>query len=261
MKHLPRLVSMLNGTPERKAMVKAAFTSIVIVPPQTFINSNQPRVRQSELLTPAELMMFLHDVEKDVGLKQAIEGTILIWDDVQRFIIIPPTAIGICFSMTDVYRSEVLAVVMQQIVDESVLPVLFLRTVSTHSPLFGRYLMRILQVMQAVATYKSLIPFVCSTLLSRLITKKVWTNAQLWEGFIRCAKQTEPSSFDALLQLPKEQLRDLVEKQPVMKGKLREYVLKKAGNKGNKTRLAGFLEVLGEVPPEGQTAADGTIQS
>ena len=40
------------------------------------------------------------------------------------------TAIGICFSMTDVYRSEILAVVMQQIVDKPVLPVLFLRTVS-----------------------------------------------------------------------------------------------------------------------------------
>lgn len=31
--------------------------------------------------------------------------------------------------MTDVYRSEILAVVMQQIMDEPVLPVLFLRTV------------------------------------------------------------------------------------------------------------------------------------
>jgi len=124
-------------------MVKAAFTSIVIVPPQTFINSNQPRVRQSELLTPAELMMFLHDVEKDVGLKQAIEGTSFIGDSVQRFIMVPPTAIGICFSMTDVYRSEVLAVVMQQIVDEPVLPVLFLRTVSTHNQLFMSYLMSI----------------------------------------------------------------------------------------------------------------------
>ena len=40
-----------------------------------------------------------------------------------------PSAIGICFSMTDVFRSEILAVVMQQIVDEPVLPVLFLRTV------------------------------------------------------------------------------------------------------------------------------------
>ncbi len=39
------------------------------------------------------------------------------------------TAIGICFSMTDVFRSEILAVVMQQIMDEPTLPVLFLRTV------------------------------------------------------------------------------------------------------------------------------------
>jgi len=40
------------------------------------------------------------------------------------------SAIGICFSMADIYRSEILAVVMQQIVDEPVLPTLFLRTVS-----------------------------------------------------------------------------------------------------------------------------------
>lgn len=32
--------------------------------------------------------------------------------------------------MTDVFRSEILAVVMQQIMDEPILPVLFLRTVS-----------------------------------------------------------------------------------------------------------------------------------
>ena len=32
--------------------------------------------------------------------------------------------------MADIYRSEILAVVMQQIVDEPVLPTLFLRTVS-----------------------------------------------------------------------------------------------------------------------------------
>lgn len=57
-------------------MVKSAFNSIVATPPQTFgtVSSNLPRMRQSELLSPAELMMLLHDVEKDVGLKQAIEG-------------------------------------------------------------------------------------------------------------------------------------------------------------------------------------------
>lgn len=39
-------------------------------------------------------------------------------------------AIGICFSMTEIYRSEILAVVMNQLVDEPNLPTLFLRTVS-----------------------------------------------------------------------------------------------------------------------------------
>jgi hypothetical protein len=31
-------------------------------------------VRQSELLTPAELMVLLHESEKEIGLKSAIEG-------------------------------------------------------------------------------------------------------------------------------------------------------------------------------------------
>ena len=35
-----------------------------------------------------------------------------------------------CFSMTDIFRSDILAVVMNQLVDEPVLPTLFLRTVS-----------------------------------------------------------------------------------------------------------------------------------
>lgn len=128
--------------------------------------------------------------------------------------------------MTDVYRSEILAVVMQQIVDEPVLPVLFLRT-----------------VIQAVATYKSLVGFVSTTLLSRLITKKIWTNPPLWEGFIRCAKVIAPASFGALLQLPKEQLRELVDKQPSLKAGLRDFVMKKAGNKA---RVAGFLDIFGD---------------
>ncbi|KIM53908.1 hypothetical protein SCLCIDRAFT_1222437 [Scleroderma citrinum Foug A] len=210
MRHLPRVVSILNGQPEPKNLVRSVFSSVVTTPPQTFgsVTSNLPRVRQSELLTPAELMVLLHEAEKEIGLKSAIE------------------AIGICFSMTDVFRSEILAVVMQQIVDEPVLPVLFLRT-----------------VIQAVTTYKSLVPFVSTTLLSRLITKKIWQNPHLWEGFIRCAKVIAPASFGALLQLPKEQLRELVDKQPSLKSGLRDYVTKKAGNKA---RVAGFLDIFGD---------------
>ena len=99
------------------------------------------------------------------------------------------------------------------------------------------------QVIQAVKMYKSLVGFVSTTLLSRLITKKIWMNGPLWEGFIVCAKVIAPASFGALLQLPKEQLKDLVEKQPGLKSGLRDYVVKKAGNKA---RSAPYLDIFGE---------------
>lgn len=99
-----------------------------------------------------------------------------------------------------------------------------------------------------------------TTLLSRLITKKIWTNPPLWEGFIRCAKLIAPASFGALLQLPKEQLRELVDKQPSLKAGLRDFVLKRAG--GNKARMGALLDIFGEddgkdtatPAPEAQTA-------
>lgn len=72
---------MLNGSPENKQVVKGVFESIVTTPPQTFgsVTSNAPRVRQSELLTPAELMVLLHESEKEIGLKSAIEGECLVF--------------------------------------------------------------------------------------------------------------------------------------------------------------------------------------
>lgn len=76
MRYLPRIISILNGQQEPKNLVRSVFSSIVTTPPQTFgsVTSNLPRVRQSELLTPAELMVLLHESEKEIGLKSAIEG-------------------------------------------------------------------------------------------------------------------------------------------------------------------------------------------
>lgn len=159
--------------------------------------------------------------------------------------------------MTDVFRSEILAVVMQQIMDEPVLPVLFLRTVSFFRTwLWSRSLSVIFKVIQAVTTYKSLVGFVSTTLLSRLITKKIWTNPRLWEGFIMCAKVIAPASFGALLQLPKDQLRELVDKQPSLKSGLRDYVTKKATNKA---RVAGFLDIFAEAEDPTATPAPTPI--
>jgi symplekin len=76
MRHLPRIVSILDGQAEPKNLVRSVFGSIVTTPSQAFgsVTSNLPRVRQSELLTPVELMVMLHESEKEIGLKSAIEG-------------------------------------------------------------------------------------------------------------------------------------------------------------------------------------------
>jgi symplekin len=151
--------------------------------------------------------------------------------------------------MTDVFRSEILAVVMQQILDQPVLPTLFMRTVSSRRSTYSQrenahtYTIK---VIQAVRTYKSLTGFVSTTLLSRLITKKIWTTPPLWQGFIRCAQIVAPASFLVLLQLPKEQLRELVAKQPTLRGPLREFVQKKGGNPA---RAAVYLEIIGDDEP------------
>lgn len=145
--------------------------------------------------------------------------------------------------MTEIFRSGILAAVMQQIVEEPVLPTLFMRT-----------------IIQTVSTYKSLVPFVSTNLLSRLITKKVWNDPRLWEGFIMCAERIAPASYNALLQLPKDQLRALVEKKPTLKTGLREFVMsmsKRSGN--NKNKLAGYLEIFGEDETPSATPTPDTM--
>lgn len=213
--HLPRILTLLNGKPDEKNLVRSVFELIIQQPPSNFgsVSTNAPRVKQSELLTPVELLVLIHRTEDaQYSIKQAIE------------------AIGLCFSMTEVFKPEVLAAFMQQVVDELTLPTLFLRT-----------------VIQAVQTYKSLQAFVSTTLLSRLILKKIWTQPQLWEGFMRCAKIISPHSFGAILQLPRDQLKELVGKQAGLKAPLRDYVNKKAGN--NKGRVTSLLEILSDTVP------------
>ncbi|GAA5903829.1 hypothetical protein JCM8208_006591 [Rhodotorula glutinis] len=220
---LPHVIKLLDGTPLKKAQTRSIFLSI-IAPPAHFSSINSLRTR-SDSITPVELMMYLHKHDKEMGLKNTIE------------------AISICFSMADGFRPEILAAFMQQAVDEPVIPNLFLRT-----------------VIQAVTTYKSLQPFVSTTLLSRLIAKKVWTVGPLWEGFVRLAKAIAPNSFAALLQLPKEQLAEVVVKQPSLRAPLREYVVKKGG--ANNARTQAVLEAIGEDDtaggPSGATPKSGS---
>lgn len=75
-------------------------------------------------------MVLLHQCEKEIGLKSAMEGGLFYTHLTEEILIcFMLIAINICFSMTDIFRSEVLGAVMQQLVDEAILPTLFLRTV------------------------------------------------------------------------------------------------------------------------------------
>jgi symplekin len=86
-----------------------------------------------------------------------------------------------------------------------------------------------IQVIQAVSTYRSLVGFVANTILPRLIAKKVWLNDKYWSGFSILSKVIAPASFGALLQLPKDQIKDLVNKQPGLKPGLRAFMASKPG--------------------------------
>lgn len=124
--------------------------------------------------------------------------------------------------MTTVFRSDVLANALQRIAELPTLPMIFMRT-----------------MIQTVTTYKSLGKFVANFVLPKLINKKIWTNPQLWDGFVRLARRIAPASYAALVQLPKEWLRDVVEKQPALKAGLKGFLAGKPGTK----------EVLDEVRP------------
>lgn len=126
--------------------------------------------------------------------------------------------------MTTVFRSDVFANAMQRIVDQQgTLPVVYMRT-----------------VIKAVAMYKSLVPFVANNVLPKLIARKVWEMPQLWEGFIHLVGRVlKQASFGALLQMPVDQIKDIIDKQPTLKGPLRTFL----ANKPTALRqLAGILQ-------------------
>jgi len=225
LRFLPRVITLLNsGDAEDHQLVTNVFHSIVVQPPATFghVSTNLPRVRQTELLTPVELMSLLHHLPIDWGLKCAID------------------AIKICFGMTDVFRSEVLGAVLNQIADEPQVPLLFMRT-----------------AIMAVSTYRSLTGWVGTNVLSGLITKKIWQTPVLWQGFIKCAQHTAPQSYGALIQLPLEQLKDVASKSPQLKQGLKEYLMQRGGGAGGArggARMKAFAEALG-IDLEAEAAA------
>lgn len=116
-------------------------------------------------------------------------------------------ATSLCFAEKPVFTQEVLAIVMQNLMDINPLPTLLMRT-----------------VIQSLTTYPGLIAFIMN-ILQRLIQKKVWHQKKQWEGFVKCCQKTKPNCFQVLLQLPPEQLEDVLYQCPEMRASLLDHVL------------------------------------
>jgi len=127
-------------------------------------------------ISPSELLITLHTMDtKTVSLKRIIE------------------AIQLCFEEKALVRQDVLAKALQQLVDMSPIPPLFLRT-----------------VIQTTEKCKQMHSYVMSILKS-LIVKQIWNDKSLWQGFIKCCKVTLPTSVPILLQLPPSQFEEALQ--------------------------------------------------
>jgi hypothetical protein len=143
-------------------------------------------------LTPEELLVALHtlDQKDNLTLRKAMEAT------------------QFCFEQKGVYKQAVLAIVLQQLVDVIPIPPLFMRT-----------------AIQTITRYPKLMGFMMS-MLSRLITKQIWNDARLWQGFVHCCRLTQPDCLPVLLQLPPPQLQDLLTQAPDLKEPLVQFLEK-----------------------------------
>ncbi|KAK4296500.1 hypothetical protein Pmani_031010 [Petrolisthes manimaculis] len=125
-------------------------------------------------LTPVDLLVALHLIDNEkCDVKTVIKAT------------------GLCFAERNIYTAEVLAFVLQQLMEQPELPTLFMRT-----------------VIQTLTHYPKLLSFIINV-LQRLIAKQVWKQKKVWEGFIKCCQRAVPQSFTVLLQLPPAQLSDV----------------------------------------------------
>eukprot|EP01137_Pigoraptor_chileana_P016745 Opistho-2@6109 len=207
-----------------KADILAALPRLLILPPnvlrESFNRLLEPKEGQTSAVSPSELLIALHmlDPVKDkLTWPAIIEGT------------------NQCFARQNVYTQEVLAVVLQQLVDVNPLPFLFMRT-----------------VMRALDICPKLAGFVMS-ILSRLITKQVWKQPKLWEGFVKCCEKMRPISFGVLLQLPGKQMESCFSIAPDLKPALVTYAQALRAEQLAVVERS-TLSLLGLFQPAGQAA-------
>ncbi|KAI9085134.1 hypothetical protein K1719_032950 [Acacia pycnantha] len=181
------LIPVLAYLPKDEVML--VFPHIVNLPMDKFQVALARMLQQSSnsgpVLTPAEVLIAIHgiDPERDgIPLKKVTD------------------ACNACFEQRQIFTQEVLAKVLNQLVEQIPLPLLFMRT-----------------VLQAIGAFPTLVDFIVG-ILSRLVGKQIWKYPKLWVGFLKCAQLTQ--SFSVLLQLPPAQLEIALNRSAALKAPL-----------------------------------------
>ncbi|TKY74495.1 Symplekin protein [Spatholobus suberectus] len=186
------LVPLLSSLSKQEVL--PIFPQLVDLPLEKFQRALahilQGSAHTGPALTPVEVLVAIHGIvpEKDgLALKKITD------------------ACSACFEQRTVFTQQVLAKALNQMVDQTPLPLLFMRT-----------------VIQAIDAFPALVDFVME-ILSKLVTKQVWRMPKLWVGFLKCVYQTQPRSFHVLLQLPPQQLESALNRHANLRGPLASY--------------------------------------
>ncbi|XP_017489766.1 PREDICTED: symplekin-like, partial [Rhagoletis zephyria] len=167
----------------------------------------------SSPISPTDLLVALHNIDSTkCELKFVVKAT------------------DLCLDERAIYTSDVLAVVMQMLLEQQPLPTLLMRT-----------------VIKALRAYPRLENFVLNNILQRCIVKQVWSQKAVWDGFVKCCQQTMPKSFPVLLQLPPAHLRTVFEDCPPIRPAMRAYV--QALNEQQLAHIPGSVYELIMAPP------------
>lgn len=227
------LIPVLNGL-EKKEVIQALpklikLNPIVVKEVFNRLLGTQHGEGNSALspLNPGELLIALHNIDSvKCDMKSIIKAT------------------NLCFAERNVYTSEVLAVVMQQLMEQSPLPMLLMRT-----------------VIQSLTMYPRLGGFVMN-ILSRLIMKQVWKYPKVWEGFIKCCQRTKPQSFQVILQLPPQQLGAVFDKCPELREPLLAHVRSFTPHQQAHipNSIMTILEASGKQEPEAKDTPAGPLE-
>lgn len=154
---LPKLLKL------NPAVVKEVFTRL--------LGLSKDCDAKTLALSASELLVALHTLDPTkVELKFVVKAT------------------SLCLAEKECFTHDILAIVLQQLVEIVPLPTLTMRT-----------------IIQSLTLYPKLAGFV-TNLLQRLIPKQVWKQKVVWDGFLKCCQRLKPTSLPVLMTLPPPQL-------------------------------------------------------